>query len=599
MEKTIGPHQGAGRVMGMPTVVVLPFLTDGPDDETALFALGLTEDICGELTRFRSLRVIAPASTAHLAAAGDLEIGVRLAASHVVRGRLRVTEGGERQLKVDLSAVESLAQLWSDRLTLPPADPFETGAAVVARIAATLNAQLEDAALAEARYRSATDLKAWELTLRGLVMLREGTITADDAARELFIQALALDPLYARAHAGMALSWFNEWSCRFWDCFDEASRNAYIHARRALDLDDRDAMIHLVIAKVALYGGAWEQAAWYLDRALILCPNDADLLVEAAVLEVCVGRPELAVEHVKRAMELNPLHPNHYYIIGAFARVFTGDYADAVALRARSDAIPFVTVPAYIAAAEVMLGRIDEAQAEFSRYVHEYGRKVAFGGTFAPEAPVDWLFGIAPLRRPEDCAMLRKAFARIGAVISGAKAKRERSRQSMDRTPRLEREGEGWTAEFEGLRVILPDLKGLHDICRLMENGGREIHCLDLDERIVEAPGGTVLDEKARSTLKVRLRDLQEDIAEAEDANDIGRAERLREEMDGILTTLSAALGLGGRSRRLGDSAEKARTAVTWRIRHALRRIEAVHPEMGHYLSLRVQTGTFCQFRND
>jgi hypothetical protein len=67
--------------------------------------------------------------------------------------------------------------------------------------------------------------------------------------------------------------------------------------------------------------------------------------------------------------------------------------------------------------------------------------------------------------------------------------------------------------------------------------------------------------------------------------------------MDRILETLSAALGLGGRRRKLGDSSEKARTAVTWRIRHALRRIEAAHPALGRHLAQRVETGTFCRFR--
>jgi TolB-like protein len=598
MEETIGrPRHMAGRAQGQPTLVVLPFLADGQDDETALMALGLTEDVCGELTRFRSLRVIAPASSAHMAAASDSEIGERLAASHVVRGRLKKTAVGDRALTVDLSAVETLAQLWSERLVLPLGDPAEIGTAIVARIAASLSARIEDAALLEARRRPASGLEAWELTLRGLIKIREATRESDDAARELFLKALALDPLHARAHAGMALSWFNEWSCQFWDRFEEASRQAYVHARRALELDDRDAMIHLVIAKVALYRSEWEQAAWYLDRALMLCPNDADLLVQAAVLEVYLGRPEIAVGHVERAMELNPLHPNVYYLIAAFARVFTGDYAEALALRARSDAMPFVDAAAYVAAAEAMLGRIDEARVEFARYLAEYGQKIAFGKPFPSEAPLDWLFDINPFRRPEDVAMLREAFARIGVAVAPSKPVRQHPSPKL--SLRLEREGAGWIAEFDGLRMILPDLKGLHDIRRLMESSGQEIHCLDLDERIVEAPGDTVLDEKARAALKARLRDLQEDLAEAEDANDMGRAERLREEMDGIIESLSAALGLGGRGRKLGDSVEKARTAVTWRIRHALRRIEAVHPSMGRHLARRVKTGTFCQFVAD
>jgi tetratricopeptide (TPR) repeat protein len=356
-------------------------------------------------------------------------------------------------------------------------------------------------------------------------------------------------------------------------------------------------MNHLVIAKVALFRSEWEQAAWYLDRALMLCPNDADLLVQASVLEVYLGRPDAAVEHVDRAMALNPLHPNSCYLVAALARVFAGDYEEAVALRAKSDAMPFIDISAYIAAAEAMLGHIDRAQTEFARYVEEYGHKIAFGQPFPPDAPVEWIFRLNPFRRPEDTAMLRDAFARIGSAVTAAPRMPE-----MHAAPpsiRLEREGEGWAAEFDGERVVLPDLKGLHDLRRLMDSPGEEIHCLDLDERIAEGPGEAMLDEKARAALKARLRDLQEDLAEAEDMNDLGRAERLREEMDRIVETFSAALGLGGRRRRLGDSTEKARTTVTWRIRHALRRIDAVHPALGRHLSQRVTTGTFFRFTAD
>ncbi len=546
------------RVGGLPTLAVLPFSAFGDQDEVALMAQGLTEDICGELTRFRSLRVIAPASAARLAGLTDAEIGARVGATHVLRGRLRASPDGDRMLTADLSVVTSQAQLWSERYALPEGDPAVVGEAIVARIAATLNARIEEAALAEARRQTAVGLDAWALTLRGLILIRDGTREADDAARALFTKALTLDPLYPRAHAGLAMSWFNEWSCQFWDRFDEASRSAYVHARRALELDDRDAMNHLIVAKVALFRSAWEQAAWYLDRALMLCPNDADLLVQAAVLEVYLGRPDAAVRHVDRAMALNPAHPNFYCSIAAYARVFAGDYEGALALCARSDEMPFVDFPAYVAVAAIMLGRTDMAKAEYARYVDEYRRKITFGQPFPPEAPLDWLFELNPFRRVQDVTMLRTAFARIGATTSEASSPRDQPPKAVTPALRLERSGEGWFIDFEGARTVLPGLKGLHDLKRLMDRPGEEIHCLDLDERIVETPGEAMLDEKARNALKARLRDLQEDLAEAEDGNDIGRAERLRTEMDGILETLGRAWPRGPttpdrRQRRKGS----------------------------------------------
>jgi hypothetical protein len=89
---------------------------------------------------------------------------------------------------------------------------------------------------------------------------------------------------------------------------------------------------------------------------------------------------------------------------------------------------------------------------------------------------------------------------------------------------------------------------------------------------------------------------LQEEIDDAEAANDSMRAEGARAERERIVEMLASALGLGGRSRRLGDESEKARTSVTWRIRHALRRIQAAHPTLGRHLSNSLRTGTFCRY---
>lgn len=356
-------------------------------------------------------------------------------------------------------------------------------------------------------------------------------------------------------------------------------------------------MTHLVIAQVALFHRSWEQAAWYVDRALTLCPSDADLLVQAALLQIYLGTPEQAQANVARAMQINPYHDGFYSGVAALAAIFSGRLEPGLDLWGRTDCFPMIDGPAFAAAAQAEGGRVDEARASFALFIDGYRDKIAFGQDFAPDAPLEWLFRVNPFRRAEDLTFLRRAFARMGLADPTSGEALNSHAQPPRPVVTLQHDGAGWTAEFDGLRIVLRDLKGLHDIRRLMERPGEEIHCLDLDERIVEVPGEAMLDEKGRSALKRRLRDLQEDLAEAEDANDIGRAERIREEMDGIMEAMAAALGLGGRHRRLGDSAEKARTAVTWRIRHAIRRIQVAHPPLGEFLSLRVETGTFCRFR--
>ncbi|GLZ48335.1 hypothetical protein Acsp06_45200 [Actinomycetospora sp. NBRC 106375] len=157
----------------------------------------------------------------------------------------------------------------------------------------------------------------------------------------------------------------------------------------------------------------------------------------------------------------------------------------------------------------------------------------------------------------------------------------------------LRRDGETWTVGEAGERVTLRHVKGLADLARLVAAPDREFHALDLvgGDRppAAELPGtGDTLDEAARQAYRRRLADLDERIEDGDPA-----AER---ERDHLVAELSRAYGLGGRARPAGSSAERARTAVTWRIRDAITRIEAVAPGLGKHLRASVRTGTYCVY---
>ena len=145
--------------------------------------------------------------------------------------------------------------------------------------------------------------------------------------------------------------------------------------------------------------------------------------------------------------------------------------------------------------------------------------------------------------------------------------------------------------------VSLRASKGLADMARLLATPGREVHCLDLaGGGLAEEGTGEVLDDAARRAYERRVRDLQQDLEDAEADHDVGRAERARAELDAVVDQLTAALGLGGRSRRSAGSAERARTTVTQRVRATIRRVEDAHPRLGRHLRASVRTGTFCSY---
>ena len=105
-----------------------------------------------------------------------------------------------------------------------------------------------------------------------------------------------------------------------------------------------------------------------------------------------------------------------------------------------------------------------------------------------------------------------------------------------------------------------------------------------------------LLDEHARADYATRLAELEREIAEADASGDEGSSERASAERDALVHELSAAAGLGGRQRRLGDQTERARKTVGARIRDALARIERVHPLLAGHLRLTLRTGTTCAY---
>lgn len=212
---------------------------------------------------------------------------------------------------------------------------------------------------------------------------------------------------------------------------------------------------------------------------------------------------------------------------------------------------------------------------------------------------MNWFFFVNPFRRDEDSQAMQDLLTGVGLT---------RSRQASPVTPRpagldiagnvFRREGTIWTVAFEGSGARLTELKGFHDIARLLARPRGAIHCLDLVGASLESysAAGEVLDPAARGAYHERIRELQGELEAAEARHDIGRVERVRTELDTLVEILAKAMGLGGRSRKLGDPAERARSAITWRIRSAIKNIQAAHPRLGSHLTNAIRTGTFCVY---
>jgi hypothetical protein len=154
-----------------------------------------------------------------------------------------------------------------------------------------------------------------------------------------------------------------------------------------------------------------------------------------------------------------------------------------------------------------------------------------------------------------------------------------------------------WDVGYRGRVVTIRATKGVADLAVLLASPTREHHCLDLTgARAQEASTGEVIDTAARRAYETRIRDLQEELDDAELAHDLARAERAQTELDALVDHLTAAIGRGGRTRRASGTAERARTAVTQRLRSTIRHLADAHPELGRHLLASVTTGLYCSY---
>jgi non-specific serine/threonine protein kinase len=163
---------------------------------------------------------------------------------------------------------------------------------------------------------------------------------------------------------------------------------------------------------------------------------------------------------------------------------------------------------------------------------------------------------------------------------------------------RLCRNGNHWLVGYRGGRFELPDMKGLHYLVRLLAQPGCEVHVLDL---VGAAAGdaGPVLDERAKAEYRKRVRELREEIGEAEAWNDPERGSRAQLELDVLTRELAGAVGLGGRDRLAASAAERARVSVRKAVTAAIARIAAHDTDLGLLLSTTVRTGTYCSYTPD
>ena len=186
------------------------------------------------------------------------------------------------------------------------------------------------------------------------------------------------------------------------------------------------------------------------------------------------------------------------------------------------------------------------------------------------------------------------------ATLGGPEDASEQTDSASDGRPRLRRVGDLWEASYHGESAFLRDAKGLHDLAALLDRPATDLSALDLvgpqtsDHRGHSEP---ILDRTALLAYRRRLAELDDEIASADTAADLARRQRAVDEREQLLTELRRATRPDGTSRTLGiTAAERARKAVTARIRDSIRHITVALPQLGTHLDRTIRTGTTCRY---
>jgi tetratricopeptide (TPR) repeat protein len=236
------------------------------------------------------------------------------------------------------------------------------------------------------------NLDAYESVKRGWWYYRRVTKEDNDRARSLFEQAVALDPMFAEAYAGLGFTYYEEW-VQYWTVDPAALDQALELAKRAIALDEANVGAHTLLSHVYLWRKQHSLAIAEQELANALKPNSADGYRDLGEVLIFAGRPEEAVPLVEQAMRLDPHYPVTFPYTLGFAYLMLGRYEEAVAAQQEALALNPLFLGSHVALAIAYQESGQEEEAR--RHVQEALR-------ISPQLTVQSLEDRMPFADPAD-----------------------------------------------------------------------------------------------------------------------------------------------------------------------------------------------------
>jgi len=361
------------------SIAVLPFVNGSGSPDADYLSDGLADTITNSLSQIHSLRVVPRTLVARYKnqtvdprqAARDLNVRA------IVTGRV-VQRGDRVSVQAEMIDAANVAQLWGDHFDRSVADMMSVQAEISKAIAENLRLQLTSDDHKVMVAGTTQNTEAYQLYLKGRYESAKRNRDGYNRANAYFEKAIAQDPSYAMAYAGLAGDYSRQ-ALFGYSPAKEAYPKAIAAARRAIALDERTADAHAQLAySVFFYAWNWTEGEREIQRALAIDPNNADAHQIYGVLLVNVGRFDEGIAEEKRAEALDPLSPQMPTGIG-WTLTMAHRYDEAVAALKRAlDLEPdFVVAHQFLAEAYRLSGKGELAITESRRAIdlgYPFGR---------------------------------------------------------------------------------------------------------------------------------------------------------------------------------------------------------------------------------
>jgi len=322
-----------------PAIAVLPFVNLSGDPQQEYFSDGLTEDLMTELSRAsRDLRVLARNTTfQYKGKAVDVtKLGHDLGVRYVLEGSIRRSDDRVRVM-AQLIDTQTGAHIWADRFDREMADIFLVQDEIVSQIVGKIAGNYGVIEITEARSatrKNPNEIQAYDLVLRAQDVMRpEWSQKTFSAAKGMLSQAIALDPLNARARRELAYLAVIGWVFR-WDKTPLPSQEIVAQAAEAVRLDPADARAHMVTASAYFFNKQFDLFEREAQQSIDLAPYDAEILATLGCMMADSGQWERGVALAEKANTLNAdaavgwyPHALYYY------HYLKGDYERALEFR--------------------------------------------------------------------------------------------------------------------------------------------------------------------------------------------------------------------------------------------------------------------------